>query len=278
MTTHARLAALMTGSGWFVLTVLCLGAVLASWLSPYDPAAQDLTRTLMQPVWTDGGDWSHPLGTDALGRDYLSRLLHGGQVSIVVGILVAIVSGLIGTALGLLGGFVGGRVDAAVMFVITTRLSMPVVLVALAVVSISGASLTTAIMVLGLLFWDRFAIVTRATTLQLSTSEFVTAARAMGASGAGIMLRELLPNLRRPVVAIASIEMSHAILVESALSFLGVGVQPPTASWGGMIAEGRELMTFLPHLVVLPGLTIFALVLSINLLAGRLENDGEARQ
>ncbi len=255
------------------LTVLTIGAVFAPLLAPFGPAAQDLGSVLLPPVWLPGGDWIHPLGTDALGRDYLSRLLHGGQVSIAVGLLVAIFSGILGTTLGIFGGFFGGRLDAVVMFVVTTRLSMPVVLVALAVVATVGASLGTAIAVLGLLFWDRFAIVSRAVTRQLRGSEFVLAARATGASAATILLREVLPNLRRPMLAVASLEMSHAVLVESALSFLGVGVQPPTASWGGMIADGRELVAFLPHLVALPGLAIFVMVLSINLVGQRLEDD-----
>jgi peptide/nickel transport system permease protein len=271
----AKIGTWSWGTAFAAIPVLALtlSSVMAPWLSAYNPAEQNLMVTLLPPAWLPGGDWAHPLGTDALGRDYLSRLLYGGQVSIVVGLLVALVSGMIGTVLGVIGGFFGGRIDATVMFIITTRLSMPVVLVALAVVAMIGASLGTAIAVLGLLFWDRFAIISRAVTKQLSTSEFVLAARATGASNVTILIHELLPNLRRPFLAVASLEVSHAILVESALSFLGVGVQPPTASWGGMIAEGRDLVAFLPHLVVIPGLAIFVLVLSINMLGQRLEDD-----
>lgn len=246
-------------------------AIAAPWIAPYDPFAQDLTRRLMSPSWTTAGDSAHLLGTDALGRDYFSRLLYGGRISLTVGLLVALVSGAIGTTLGLLGGYFGGRTDAIVMFIVTTRLSMPVVLVALAVVALVGASLWSTVLVLGLLFWDRFAVVVRGATRQFANKEFVVAARALGASHSYVLFRELLPNLRPQVMAVATIEMSHAILVESALSFLGVGIQPPTPSWGLMVSEGRELAMFLPYLVAVPGLAIFALVVSINFIGGRIE-------
>lgn len=250
----------------FVVLALC-----APWVAPYDPAAQDLGQRLLPPVWSPQGEWAHLLGTDALGRDYLSRLLYGARVSLAVGLFVASISGVIGSLLGLIGGYFGGRIDALVMFIISTRLSLPVVLVALAVVAIVGASLWTAVLVLGLLFWDRFAIVTRAAVQQLRSAEFVTAARALGASHGRILATELLPNLRPHLLAVATIEMAHAILVEAALSFLGVGIQPPTPSWGLMVAEGRELAFFLPHLIALPGAALFILVLAINLLGSGLE-------
>lgn len=253
------------------IVVFAALAAVAPWVTPHDPITQDLAHRLMPPAWTDAGGPAHLLGTDALGRDYFSRLLHGGRISITVGLLVALVSGTIGATLGLLGGYFGGRIDAVVMFVITTRLSLPVVLVALAVVAVVGASLTMTVLVLGLLFWDRFAIVIRAATRQLAGQDFVVAARALGASHVHILFRELLPNLRRHLLAVGTIEMSHAILVESALSFLGVGTQPPTPSWGLMVAEGREMALFLPYLIAVPGLAIFALVASINILGNRLE-------
>jgi peptide/nickel transport system permease protein len=158
------------------------------------------------------------------------------------------------------------------MFIITTRLALPVVLVTLAIVSITGGSFVVAVLVLGFLFWDRFAIVTRSATQQLRNKQFVTAARAYGSSHAQILFTEIMPNVVNQILTIVSIEMAHAILVEAALSFLGLGVQPPTASWGLMVAESRDLSFFLPHLVTLPGLAIFFLVLGFNLLGDGLQS------
>jgi peptide/nickel transport system permease protein len=259
------------------LLVFSVLAIAAPWLAPSDPAAQDLSHRLTPPVWAAAGDWGHVFGTDALGRDYLSRLLYGGRISLTVGLLVALFSGAIGLVLGLLGGYFGGKTDAVIMFIITTRLSMPVVLVALAVVAVVGASLWSTVLVLGLLFWDRFAIVIRAATMQLANREFVVASRALGASHFHILFRELLPNLRQHFLAVATIEMSHAILVESALSFLGIGTQPPTPSWGLMVSEGRELALFLPYLIALPGVAIFVLVISINVIGNRFETGTSRR-
>lgn len=250
-------------------------AMLAPWLAPYDPDAQDLTARLQPPVWSDGGQWAHPFGTDGFGRDYLSRLIYGGRVSISIALIVVAISAPIGILLGLAGGYFGGRIDAFIMFIITTRLSLPVVLVTLAIVSITGGSFITAAMVLGFLFWDRFAVVIRAETQQLRNRQFILAARATGASHPQIIRYEILPNIINQVLVISTIEMAHAILVEAALSFLGLGVQPPTASWGLMVAEARDLFFFLPHLVTLPGLAICLLVLGINLLSDGLQSSGD---
>lgn len=249
-------------------------AILAPWLAPYDPAAQDLNMRLLPPVWSDDGDWAHPFGTDSFGRDYLSRLIYGGRISISIALIVVAISAPIGILLGLAGGYFGGRIDAVIMFIITTRLSLPVVLVTLAIVSITGGSFITAALVLGFLFWDRFAVVIRAETQQLRNRQFILAARATGASHLQIIGNEILPNIINQVLVVSTIEMAHAILVEAALSFLGLGVQPPTASWGLMVAEARDLFFFLPHLVTLPGLAICLLVLGINLLSDELHSSG----
>jgi peptide/nickel transport system permease protein len=259
--------------GLCLLTLFVALAALAPWLAPHDPYAQDLAMRLKLPVWS-GGQWVNLLGTDDYGRDYLSRLIYGGRVSISIALIVVAISAPVGISLGLIGGYFGGRIDAIIMFIITTRLSLPVVLVVLAIVSITGGSFITAALVLGLLFWDRFAIVTRAATQQLRSRQFVLAARATGASHLQVIALEILPNVGNQLLAIATIEMAHAILVEAALSFLGLGVQPPTASWGLMVAEARDLFFFLPHLVVLPGSAIFLLVLSINLIGDGLQSSG----
>jgi len=212
------------------------------------------------------GTWEHIFGTDHLGRDYLSRLIYGSRISLLIGIGAALISGIIGTFLGVMAGYFGGRVDMVVTFLITVRLSMPVVLVALAVVAIVGGSLQVVIGVLGLLLWDRFAVVMRSSTLQIRSMDYVTAARAVGCSTTRILMTEVMPNVVNNLIVIATLEIAHAIILEAALSFLGLGVQPPLPSWGLMVSEGKDMMLFEPWLITIPGVALFALVLSVNLL------------
>ena len=254
--------------GAFVLIAIFLMALLAPYISPGDPFDQVLSRKLIPPIWSDSAKatWDHPLGTDHLGRDYMTRLFYGARISLLIGFGAMLISGIIGTTLGVLAGYYGGRVDMVINFIITTRLSMPVVLVALAVVSIVGSSLTVVIWVLGLLIWDRFAVVTRSATQQVRALDFVTSAQALGCSTPRILMTEVMPNIANHLIVIATLEMAHAILLEAALSFLGLGVQPPEPSWGLMISEAKGMIFFDPWLITIPGLALFALVLSINLL------------
>ncbi|WP_346893259.1 ABC transporter permease [uncultured Roseibium sp.] len=241
-------------------------AVFAPWLAPADPYAQDLAARLLPAVWQDGGSWTHVLGTDGFGRDVLSRLIYGSQVTMVVGFGAALISGLVGTTLGMLGGYLGGKVDAGVIFLINVKLAMPGVLIALSLVSIFGGSLLSITIILSLLFWDRFAVVTRTATQQVRSREYIAAAECSGASRTWILFREILPNIANQIIVIGSLEMGIAILVEAALSFLGLGIQPPTPSWGILVSEARDTMFFKPHLIVAPGLAICTLVVGINLL------------
>lgn len=254
--------------GAFVLVTILLMALLAPIISPGDPYDQVLSRKLIPPVWHDSAKatWEHPLGTDHLGRDYMTRLFYGARISLLIGFGAMLISGLIGTTLGVLAGYFGGKIDMVVNFIITTRLSMPVVLVALAVVSIVGSSLTVVIWVLGLLIWDRFAVVMRSATQQVRGLDFIAAAQALGCSTPRILLTEIMPNIANHLIVIATLEMAHAILLEAALSFLGLGVQPPEPSWGLMISEAKGMIFFDAWLITIPGLALFALVLSINLL------------
>jgi peptide/nickel transport system permease protein len=263
---------LLIGGG--ILACIVLMALLAPWIAPYDPYDQDLSRKLIPPIWhaSAKATWAHPLGTDQLGRDYLSRLLYGAQISLLIGLSAMLISGVIGTVLGVVAGYFGGRTDMVVNFIITTRLSMPVVLVALAVVAIVGSSLTVVIWVLGLLIWDRFAVVMRSATQQVRSREFVTAAQAVGCSTTRILLTEVAPNIVNHLIVVATLEMAHAILLEAALSFLGLGVQPPTPSWGLMVSEAKGLMFFDPWLITIPGVALFLLVLSINMLGDGLRD------
>ena len=196
----------------------------------------------------------------------MTRLFYGAQISLLIGFAAMLISGVIGTTLGVLAGYFGGRVDMFVNFVVTTRLSMPVVLVALAVVSLIGSSLTVVIWVLGLLIWDRFAVVMRSATQQVRNLDFVAAAEALGCSTTRVIMSEIMPNIVNHLIVIATLEMAHAILLEAALSFLGLGVQPPEPSWGLMISEAKGMLFFDPWLITIPGIALFALVLSINLL------------
>ena len=259
-------AGLLIGSA--VLIAIIAMALLAPWIAPHDPYDQVLDRKLIPPVWSESAkaDWTHPLGTDHFGRDYLSRLIWGARISLLIGLSAMLISGVIGTVIGVVAGFFGGRVDMVANFLITTRLSMPVVLVAIAVVSLVGSSLTVVIWVLGLLIWDRFAVVMRSATLQVRNLDFVAAAQALGCSTGRIVFSEILPNIANHLIVVATVEMAHAILLEAALSFLGLGVQPPEPSWGLMISEAKGLMFFDGWLIAIPGTALFALVLSINLL------------
>ncbi|MCL5424300.1 MAG: ABC transporter permease [Gammaproteobacteria bacterium] len=258
--------------GLMIITSLGIIALLAPWLAPHDPYLQNTANRMVPPFWHDTGSWTHPLGTDRLGRDYLSRLIYGTRISLFIGIVVALISGLIGTTLGVLAGYFGGRVDAVVSYLLTTRLAMPVVLVALAMASLIGGSMLTVTLLLGLLLWDRFAVVARSATLQLRDAEYVQAARALGCPLPYILLREVLPNIAGALIVVATLEVANAILLEATLSFLGMGVQPPLPSWGLMIAEGKAYMFFQPWVITIPGSALFVLVLAINLLGDGLRD------
>ena len=252
--------------GAAIVLAAVLIALTAPLIAPHDPYYQDLLNRLVPPVWDSRGSWEHILGTDHLGRDYLSRLIYGARISLLIGVGAALISGLIGTVLGVAAGYFGGRVDMVVTFMITVRLSMPVVLVALAVVAIVGGSLQVVVMVLGFLLWDRFAVVMRSSTLQIRSMDYVAAAQAVGCSTTRILTTEIMPNVVNNLIVIATLEIAHAIILEAALSFLGLGVQPPLPSWGLMVSEGKDMMLFEPWLITIPGVALFLLVLAINLL------------
>ena len=258
-----RNKALMFGGG--ILLIMVFLALFAPWLAPHDPYAQDLVNRTVPPFWYPKGSWLHPLGTDQLGRDYLSRMIYGARISLLIGASVAVISGLIGTTMGMLAGYFGGKTDMVVSFVITTRLAMPVILVALATVAILGGSLWVIIAVLGLLKWDRFAVVMRSATQQVRSLEYVAAAQAAGASTLRIILGEVLPNVVPHLIVIATLEAASAILLEASLSFLGLGVQPPLPSWGLMISEAKAYMFFSFWLIAIPGSALALLIFAINL-------------
>lgn len=252
--------------GSAVLTIVLLVAILAPLITWHDPYVQHLDSRLIPPVWTDNGTWEHPLGTDGFGRDYWSRLVYGSRISLLIGTACMLIAAVIGSTLGLLAGYFGGWVDVVVSYIITVRLALPAVLVALAVVAMMGGSMQVVIAVLGFLIWDRFAVVVRASAMQIRPMEYVAAAKAAGCSTRRILISEIAPNLMNNFVVVMTLEVAHAILLEAGLSFLGMGVQPPTPSWGLMINEGKDFMFFEPYLISIPGAALFILLLSINLL------------
>ena len=252
--------------GGTVLLLIVIMALTAPILAPHDPYKQSLSNRLIGPFWHENGTWDHALGTDNLGRDYLSRIMYGARISLLIGAAAMLISGVIGTILGVSAGYFGGRVDMVVSAIINIRLPLPIMLVALAVVALVGGSLLIVVLVLGLMIWNRFALVMRASTQQLRSMDYVSAAKTSGCSTLRIILTEIMPNILNNLIVVATLEVTRAILIEASLSFLGMGVQPPLPSWGLMVAEAKEFMLFSPWMIMIPGSAIFILVLSINLL------------
>ena len=258
--------------GGAILIVIVVLALAAPLVAPHDPYAQDLSKRLIPPIWHTKGTWEHVLGTDKLGRDYMSRLIYGARISLLIGTFTVLISGTIGSLIGICAGYFGGRVDAALSYIVTTRLALPVVLVALASAVVIGSSLNGVILVLGLLLWDRFAVVTRSATKQIARTDYIAAAQAIGCSTVRILVSEILPNILNALIVVATLEIAHAILLEAALSFLGLGVQPPLPSWGLMIAEGKQYMFFSPWVIGIPATALIFLVLAINLVGDGLRD------
>jgi len=246
------------------LTVLICGAVAAPWLGVAEPGAMNFLALSAPP------GANHLLGTDVLGRDILSRVLYGARVSLTVGLFAPAVGMVIGLILGMLAGFYRGRIEALVVIAIDTLLAVPGLVVLLLFSLIFGGSLTTVTVALGILFIPIFTRVSRANTLVFAEREFVLAARAMGARDVYILTREILPNVILPVIAYALVAVAAAIVVEGALSFLGLSVPSPNPSWGGTIAEGREQLEEAPHICLIPAAVLFMTVLSFNLVGDAL--------
>jgi peptide/nickel transport system permease protein len=263
--------------GLVLVGCVTLVAIFGPLLAPHDPYAQNLTQRFIPPVWMEGGSSTNLLGTDQLGRDYLSRLLLGARISLLIAIVAVVTSGIIGTVLGVLGGYFGGTVDRVVMFIVSCRLAIPLILVALTVVSLVGSSLKVVILTLGLLLWERFAVIARSGARQVTQLDYVAAAWSAGCSSAWIIVREVLPNIAGGLIIVATIEMANAVLIAAALSFLGLGVPPPLPAWGLMIAEAKDYMFFKPWVIELPGIALLILVLGINFLGDGLRDALGAR-
>lgn len=238
-------------------------------MSPYD---QDISKRLLPPVWSEGGSWQYIFGTDGNGRDYLARIIYGTRVSLTIGIGAATVGMLIGVTLGVIAGYFGGIVDQVVSYILTCQLALPGILFLLTIISIVGSSLTVVILVIGVLHWTLFLVVTRAATQRIRNLDYITAANAIGASKTNIIFTDILPNVLNQIIVIFTLEVGVAILAEATISFLGLGIQPPTPSWGVLIAEGKEAIFFQPWLIILPGIALFLLVISINMLGDGLRD------
>ena len=252
-------------------------AVFAPQLAPWDPARQMLTKRLRPPMWQARGLREHPLGTDHLGRDILSRILHGGRISLGVGLTAVTLSATIGVTLGLLAGFFGGRADAFIMRIVDVFLAIPYILLAMGVVFALGPSLLNVILVMGATRWVQFARIVRADVLSIREREFVAGARARGNRPLRLLLRHVLPNALTPIIVVATLELAFMIIYESALSFLGLGVQPPTPTWGWMLADGRNYVATAWWLATFPGLAIMLTVLAVNLLGDWLRDTLDPR-
>jgi peptide/nickel transport system permease protein len=258
-----RTRRLVVAGGLFVLA-LAVVAVAAPWLAPQDPTRQSLRGRLAAPTLEGTDGRAHLLGTDHLGRDILSRVIWGARVSLLVGFAAVIVGGLIGATLGILAGYRGGWTDSAIMTLADAQLAFPFILLAIGIIAVLGPSFPTLVVVIGLSGWMSYARVLRAQVLVLRSREFVDAIHALGGSVARIVARHILPNVLSSLVVIATLELARSIVLEATLSFLGLGIQPPTPSWGGMVHEGREYLDSAWWISTFPGLVLMLTSLVVS--------------
>jgi peptide/nickel transport system permease protein len=252
--------------------LLVIPALFASQVAPYDPLQGSLSKRLKPPAWQQGGTLEYPLGTDKLGRDMLSRIIHGARVSLMVSLVAIFVGGVIGTVLGMISGYFGGWADALLMRLVDISLSLPTILLALVLVAAVGPSFGTVIIILMIFLWARYARLVRGETLAIKERDFIARARVAGASHIRIMVRYIFPNVVNSLVVLATLQVGYVILLESTLSFLGAGLPRPTPAWGLMIADGRELIVTAWWVSMFPGLAIMLTVLALNLLGDWLRD------
>ncbi len=252
-------------------------AIAAPLLAPHDPAEADLFRRLQPPAWVEGGEWAFPLGCDGLGRDILSRLISGARVSLLVAGLVIAIAAAVGTLAGLAAGYLRGWTDTLISRLVDTLLGFPYLVFAIGLMAMMGPGLHNIVLALVYKEWVFTCRVVRGETLAAREQDYVEAARAVGAGPARIMLREILPNVLSPVLVVATFRMAYVIIMEASLSVLGLGVQPPTPSWGSMVADGRDFLVDAWWVSTLPGLAILALVLAINLASQGLRDAFDPR-
>ena len=263
--------------GLVVVVTVVLVALAAPLLTPFDPVEQDIAGRLKAPTERDAAGHAHLLGTDHLGRDILARIIFVARPALLVGFAAVMISGLIGLAAGLVSGYFGGNVDDVLMRLADIQLAFPFILLAIAVIGVLGPSLQTIIIVIGVSSWVVYARIVRGAVLTLREREFVQAAQALGGGDARVVFRHILPNALTPWLVVATLDMARVIVIESALSFLGLGVQPPTPTWGGMLADGRVYISTAWWLATFPGLAILVTVLGINLFGDGLRDTLDPR-
>lgn len=253
--------------GLAIISVIVLLAIFAPLVSPADPLEIDYSNLAAPP-----GAGGHILGTDAVGRDILARMIYGTRISLQVGVVAVGIAASLGTTVGLVAGYYGGLLDNVLMRIVDVFLSFPVIVLAIAIIAVLGPSLVNVMIALGLVAWTTYARVVRGQALVVRELDFVHAARAVGASDARIIVRHILPNALAPIIVLATVGMAAAIIAEAALSFLGLGVQPPAPSWGTMLNEGRAFLRMAPHISTFPGLAIMVTVLGFNFLGDGLRD------
>ena len=263
----------MSVAGGLVLLILIAIAIAAPILTPYSPEEGRIANRLQPPVW-QGGSWSHPLGTDGIGRDYATRLAYGARVALTVGLLATLLSGAIGIALGVLAGFFGGRIDAVISTLVNIMMTFPFILLALAVISVLGASFLNVVIVLGVGAWPIYTRVVKFEVERIKSLDYIQAGHVLGVSNLRLMTRLILPNLVNAIIVIGTVQVARLIISEAFLSFLGLGIQPPTPSWGYMLQESQAFMFSWSDLWLptLPGLAIFITALSINFVGDGLRD------
>ena len=271
---------LLLGPLVILLCVLVIPAIFAPYLAPHDPLEGYLAKRLKPPAWVAGGSWQHPLGTDPLGRDQLSRLIYGARVSLSVSLVAIVVGGMIGTVLGLVAGYFGGWTDALIMRVVDIAFSLPTILLALVLAVIIGPSFNTVIVVVASILWARYARQVRGEVLSVKQRDFIAQARLVGCSDFRTIFSHVLPNVANTLIVLATLQVGYVILLEGTLSFLGVGIPPPTPAWGLMVATGRSLIVSAWWVSFFPGLAILLTVLTLNLIGDWLRDwlDPKLRQ
>jgi peptide/nickel transport system permease protein len=260
-----------------IILLLFICALFSPWIAPHDPIEQNLASALKPPFWEKGGTSAHLLGTDNLGRDILSRIVYGSRVSIIVGFAGVLLSGVVGMFLGIIAGYFGGKIDAVIMRLTDMMLSLPYILIAIAIIGAIGPSLTNIIIVLGITQWVGYTRIIRFEAMSLSKSEFIEMAIISGNRWWRILLVHILPNVLNTAIVLATLDVGKMIIFEAAMSFLGLGVRPPTPTWGGMLADGRVYLTFAWWIATFPGIAIAITVLGGNLLGDWLRDELDPR-
>jgi len=249
---------------WLIVLALLVAAVCSPQVAPHNPVRERLIDRLLPPAWGKDGEWRYLLGTDHLGRDVVSRIIYGSRVSLVVGFAAVAVGGSLGIVLGVMAGYVGGRLDEGIMALADIQLAFPTILLAITVIAVLGPSFTNLVLIIGLSGWVTYARIARGQMLSLREKEFVEASRAQGSDPLRTVCRHILPNMLSPLIVVATLDLARTIILESTLSFLGLGMQPPTPSWGGMLSDGREYLLTAWWIATFPGLALMLTALSFN--------------